>query len=279
MSFYITKRSGEQELFNIKKFRASLARAGAPPEIIDTISQDIEQHTELHSTQDIYSYALQKLKKLRKPSAARYSLKRALAELGPAGFPFERYIAELYNQMGYEVANDQIAKGFCVEHEIDVIARKDDRVLLIECKFHTVLSLKSDLKIALYVQARHADIEKQWQQTPYQGKEVRESWVVTNTKFTSVVLRYATCAGLKLLGWNYPEHKPLPDLINEIGLHPITALTTLKRRQKLELVKEGLVLCKDIKKYVGAMRHIGMTPMQIDLAIEEAEALNALPTE
>lgn len=277
MSFYITKASGEQEVFDPAKFKRSLKRAGASTKDITNLIQEIEEVADLRTTKQIYRYALQKLKLIDRPAATRYNLKNALAALGPTGFSFEKYAAKLFEQMGFAVTLNQIMKGACIEHEIDFVAEKNNTALLVECKFHTLHALKSDLKIALYVHARLQDIEKLWKDTPFHGQETREAWIVTNTKFSTQAIRYAECAGIKLLGWSYPAHKSLPDLINEIGLHPITALTTLKRKHQRELIQKGIVLCRELIGQADELRAMGISFSQAELAVQEAKAVCELP--
>lgn len=125
----------------------------------------------------------------------------------------------------------------------------------------------------LYVHARLQDIEKLWSDTPYHAQEQREAWIVTNTKFTTEAQRYAQCAGIKLLGWNYPTHKPLPVLIHELKLHPITALTTLKSREQRELIKQKIILCSDLIKNAHNIDRLGIPPVHAQLALQEAQAL------
>lgn len=277
MAFYITKASGEQEAFDRVKFRRSLKRAGATTEAIKNLIQDIEERTDLRTTKQIYRYALQKLKIIDRSVATRYNLKHAIAALGPTGFSFEKYIAKLFEQMGFDVTLNQIMKGACIEHEIDFVAEKNSVALLVECKFHTLHTLKSDLKIALYVHARLQDIEKFWKDTPFHGQETREAWIITNTRFSAQAIRYAECAGIKLLGWSYPAHKTLPDMISEIGLHPITALTTLKRKYQKELIQNGIVLCRELIDHPDALRSLGISMSQAELAIQEAKSVCEFP--
>jgi len=46
-------------------------------------------------------------------------------ELGPSGFPFENYLSQILNEIGYKVQVGKIINGKCVTHEIDVIAEKN----------------------------------------------------------------------------------------------------------------------------------------------------------
>ena len=47
-------------------------------------------------------------------------LKQAIMELGPSGFPFEQFVAELLKCRGYQIKVGVIVEGHCVNHEIDV---------------------------------------------------------------------------------------------------------------------------------------------------------------
>ena len=92
MDFYVRKASGRKELFDTEKFRASLAKAGAAESLIDSMVFEIQQLPKLRSTKEIYGYALTRLQQEHMAVAARYNIKRALLDLGPAGFPFEQFI-------------------------------------------------------------------------------------------------------------------------------------------------------------------------------------------
>ena len=47
-----------------------------------------------------------------------------------------------------------------MDHEVDVVAKKDNMVFFLECKYHNHRGTYSDIKTALYVHARFVDIEK-----------------------------------------------------------------------------------------------------------------------
>jgi len=272
MGFYITKYSGEKELFDVKKFRRSLKRSGATPRMISRIIREIEKMPELRSTHDIYEFALRELHKESPSVAARYNVKRALFELGPSGFPFEQFIAKIFEAQGYKVAVDQVIQGSCVKHEIDVIAEKKSRHSMIECKFHNQQGIKADVKVALYVQARFEDIEA----SATAGIKFNEAWVVTNTRFTEQAVEYALCTKLNLLGWSYPEKNNIEELIDRYGLHPLTALVSLNSHQKKELMGQGIVLCRDLSKSPEALRKLGMTEHYIEYLMKEAEKVCSL---
>ena len=276
MSFYIIKASGEKELFDIRKFRRSLQKSGASRGLIEKIVRDIKKQPNLRSTKDIYEYALDYLDKTDRPIAARYNLKRALMDLGPAGFPFEKFIAELFRAQGYAVEMNKIISGICVDHEVDVSAQKGGEHFMIECKFHNRRGLKSDVKVALHTKARFDDIEKKWKKEKKEKHKVHGAWIVTNTTFTSVALKYGNCVNLHLLDWKHPQKNNLPAIIDRLGLHPITALTSLNSKQKKECIKAGFVLCRHASKHTDILRRLKLTEHQIKKLVQESEKVCSL---
>lgn len=243
----IIKASGEKVPFDIEKLRHSLQRSGAAKEQIEHILDSIRGS--LHEgmrTKQIYQLAFKLLKQGAVPFAARYKLKSAIMELGPSGFPFERYVSELMKFRGYQVRVGEITRGKCVSHEIDVIAEKGNSFIMIECKFHNVSGISCDVKVPLYIRSRFDDVVAVWKKMTGHEQMVHEAWVFTNTKFTSDAMQYGNCAGLKLVGWNFPEQGNLKQLIDESGLHPVTCLTTLSGKEKQALLEKGVVLCKEI---------------------------------
>lgn len=233
----VKKASGDLEPFSEEKVISSLLRAGA-----DTVlSQQIVAHVkkELYDgipTRKIYSHIFELLKKEKSPSLGRYNLKKNIMDLGPTGYPFEKFVAALLQHSGYQVETGVEVRGHCVTHEIDVIARKDDQRIMVECKFHNQPGTRSDVKVALYVKARFDDLTEIFNQ----------AWLVTNTKLTSDAVQYGECAGMRLIGWSYPPSGALQDLIEQSGLHPITCLTSLTKNQKQTLLSSDIVLCRDI---------------------------------
>jgi hypothetical protein len=209
---------------------------------------------------------------MEKPASARYSLKKALAELGPSGFPFEQFVAEIFRARGFHVETNQFIKGHCAEHEVDIVVWNENKLIMTEAKFHNELGLKSDLKVALYVKARFDDLSNV---EYFYGKKRKldEGWLITNTKFTEKAISYAACAGLKIVGWNYPDENNLHDLIVDAGLHPVTSISALSTGDKRKLIDSGIVLCRDAKN-AAYLRELGIDPEKIDKVVEEAELIN-----
>ena len=276
MSRKIAKSTGVHEPFNKEKIKKSLQKAGASENLAQELLQKIEKLPKIKSTKDLYTYILKYLHEKNRVAAARYNLKYALMELGPAGFPFERFIAEIFKHQDYKVKIREIIKGYCVKHEVDFMATKNNERIIAECKFHNRRGLKSDLKVALYVKARFDDIKNQYQKN--QNEKIQKALIVTNTKFTSEAIKYGECVGIDLIDWSYPYGKSLPSIVNNLGLHPITALTSLNKKQKVEFIKHGLVLCKQTEEHKDILKNLGLTDHQIKKIIKESNDVCKLQT-
>lgn len=245
----VIKSTGEQEIFDPNKLAFSLKRAGADSDQTQEIVNHIQG--ELFNgmtTNDIYRHAFDLLRSspVKSAAAVKYSMKRAISELGPNGFPFEKFVAEIFKARGYEAVTDQIVYGHCVEHEMDVVAWKGDELIMVEAKFHNEAGIKSDLKVALYIKARFDDLKDGTFEYGGKKRKITKSYLITNTKFTDHAIRYAECQGLNLVGWNYPKQGNLEDMIEEANLHPLTALPSLSAVDKKNLLDQGLVLCKSL---------------------------------
>ena len=192
------------------------------------------------TTGKLYRMARKALQHRSRTTAITYSLKRALLDLGPTGFPFEQFCGRLFEALGYRVAYNQFLDGRCVRHEIDIVAERDGQRLFAECKFHNRASYRNDIKLPMYLRARSLDLSA--------GESGGHDafWVLSNTTYSEDALTYGACEGLILAGHN-TDHYPLTrGLINQHGLHPITCLGTLKVAQKRGLIEAGAILCRDL---------------------------------
>lgn len=270
----ITKSDGTKQLFEEEKLVSSLKRVGANDEMIDDVVEEIGN--EIHdgmTTSEIYSRAFELLRKHSSKVASKYSIRRAMVELGPDGFPFEKFVARLFKMWGYESVTDQVVMGKCVDHEIDVIAWKGNNLAMVEAKYHNEFGLKSDLKVSLYVKARYDDIEQNEYEYGGVKRKLNERWLITNTKFTEKAVQYGECSGMKMLGWNYPIKGNLHDLIFDNSLHPIACLTTLTRDQKKELANMDVIVCLDLVGNPQALQKIGIKNDQHEKILTEAQVV------
>lgn len=267
----VTKASGETEPYDEQKLRRSLANAGADEQVIDRIADSIrDMLVDGISTRKLYKKAFRLLKKKSDKYAGRYKLKEALLELGPTGYPFENFIAELLNRLGYDTQVGQLVEGNCVDHEIDIIAEKQAEYYIIECKFHNRKDHKCNVKVPLYIQSRFLDVKQKWSSRRGHKNKNHFGWVVTNTRFTDDATQYAECIGLKLLSWDFPRNKGLKDLISSVDLHPITCLSTLDDEYKQKLLKEDVVFCTQLCENGNKLTDIGLDNRSKNRVLKEA---------
>lgn len=271
---WVRKNSGERELFSLLKLERSLIRSGADESTVRrVVTHIIPELKDDMKTSAIYRHAFSILKKTESTVALRYSLRRAVGELGPSGFPFEKFVAEILKKKGYSTRTGIILQGSCVSHEVDVLAEKNNRHIFIECKFHNQEGMKSDVKVALYVHARFLDLQKGHEKREDSIIKFHEGWLVTNTKLTQDAIQYASCAGLNLIGWDYPHEGNLQDLILETGVHPLTCLSSLSASHKNELLREGIVMCVDLKKKKESLEKLGLSEEKIASVVKEVDTL------
>ena len=159
-SVLIKKYSGEYEAFDVNKLINSLRRSRADEDIIQDIARKVqEQIEEGMTTKKIYQLAFKMLRSKSRVSASKYKLKKALMELGPTGFPFEKLVGQLLAHEGFATQVGVIVQGNCVQHEVDVIALKDNNHYMIECKYHSDQGRFCNVKIPLYIHSRFLDVE------------------------------------------------------------------------------------------------------------------------
>lgn len=270
----IIKASGEEVKFSSHKLKNSLKRSGANKQLIGQIITKVKEELyEGISTKEIYNRAFSLLKKKQSFYASKYKLKKAIYELGPTGFPFEKFISALLKYSGYQTQTNLILQGKCVSHEIDVIASKNDETTIIECKFHSEQGLICNVKIPLYIQSRYLDIKTHWNSNSNNKTKLTKGWVTTNTRFTKDAIHYGNCCGLYLLSWSYPENDGLKDRIDRLGLYPITVSTLLTNREKQFLLSRDIVLCRQLIGDVFYLDHLGISDTRKTKILNEINLL------
>ncbi|MGI8893621.1 MAG: ATP cone domain-containing protein [Bacteroidia bacterium] len=267
----VIKANGVRELFNEEKIRNSLKRVGAKSDIIDKVIDEVKaKASDGITTKALYKIVFRTLNLFGKEVAGKYNLKKAIMELGPTGFPFEKFIAEILKADGYHTRTGEFINGKCIKHEVDVIAEKESIVNMYECKYHTTSGKYCDIKHALYVNARFVDIGIS---NDYKYNKNFQGWLITNTRFTIDAEQYGNCAGLGLISWDYPVNNSLRDIINKSGMHPITCLTSISIKEKKELLNRSIVLTKNLCDEPGVLKEIGLSKQKIVKALDEAKLL------
>ena len=269
----VIKHSGERAIFSIEKLKNSLRKSGAEEALVNEIANNVRN--ELYqgiSTKEIYNRAFALLKKKKKGYASKYKLKKAIYELGPTGFPFEKFVGAILFYSGYEVKTGQFLNGKCVTHEVDVVAHKNGQYIVAECKFHSDEGRNCNVKVPLYIHSRYRDILNNYGDGN-KGEKPNEGWVVTNTRFTEDALTYGKCVGLYLLSWDFPKDNGIKDRIDRLGLYPVTVSTLLSQREKQFLLSRDVVLCKQLIDDQFYLDHLGVSEKRKARILEEINIL------
>ncbi len=241
----VLKANGESEEFDAEKVRRACLRSGASEGLAQEIVESVQRRAyDGIPTHEIYALAYKLLKQANGGMEHRFSLKKAMMELGPAGHAFEDFVARVFQANGYQARTREIVKGKCVNHEIDVVAENDYEKVLVECKFHNRQGIECHVQTPLYVWARFQDVVAG--ANAAKDRPFTQAWLVTNTRLTSDAIAYADCVGLKSLGWKHPMDLSLEALVERNRLYPVTVLSGLSTREKNALVAAGVLLVKEL---------------------------------
>ena len=289
----IRKANGNIEEFNEQKLVTAIVKTGAKVDVAYEICEYVKDKCHQSykddqpiKTEYIYNLAFKHLKNISKVSALKFSLKRSMLEIGPSGFPFEKFLAEIWKHEGYEAITGQMVMGQCVSHEVDVVAWKEDELIMIEAKYHSDAGSRTDLKNALYVKARYDDIrsntfsinsfdiDKTQNLSTKMPEKLSEGWLITNTYFSDTAITYANCNNLKLMSFDYPEENSLQDKIIKYSLYPITILTTLNKEEKRKLIEKNIILCQNLHNRSNELEDIiGFNKEKLHLVLEEVGSI------
>ncbi|MFT5735968.1 MAG: hypothetical protein ACJAU2_000913 [Maribacter sp.] len=270
----IIKSSGKKVRFSLDKLRNSLKHSGADHNLVEAIVDKVRNELyEGISTNEIYNRAYALLKKKKSAFASKYKLKKAIYELGPTGFPFERFISAILEYSGFSTKVGIIMDGICVTHEIDVVAEKNGNITIVECKFHGEEGRNCNVKVPLYIHSRYNDVKSHWDKKKDETKTLDEGWVVTNTRFTEHAIRYGKCSGLYLLSWDYPLNDGLKERIDRLALYPITVSTLLTNREKQFLLSRDVVLCRHLWKDKFFLDYLGISKARKERILQEIKQL------
>lgn len=277
-SIYIVKSNGDKELFSEKKLYNSVKRVAIFDDETSKIFESVKK--EIYpgiKTSEIFKKIKTLLRKNYKSGAMKFNIKEGMRKLGPTGFPFEKFIAEVFRKLGYQVKINQHIPGACIkDYEIDLIAKKENFIYLGECKYRNLAGDKVHQNDALANHARFQDILH----GDYFKKEISDNYkmktiLITNTKFTNNAYDYSTCVGVDLLGWNTPMGNGLENLIAKHHLYPVTLLPSLKGYLKDILVSQEIMLVSDVIKIKPEIfsKKFNVPISSILLLIKEAESL------
>lgn len=271
---HVKKHSGELVPFDYNSLIHSLSRSGANEQEVQKVYENIKPNLyDGISTRELYVLAFDKLKEIRSTYAARYSLKKALRELGPEGFYFEKWIARLFQEDGYKATTGQTIQGHAVTHEIDVVAVKGNELLAIECKFRNDVDAKISVTTPMYFMSRVKDISNKPFTFFNKTLNVTQGWLVTNAYLTSDSKKFGEHYNLNLLSWDYPANGSIKLRVDNNGEYPITCLTTINDQDKAQLLKANFILVKDVIRNPGCLEKLQFNEKKIESILREAKEL------
>lgn len=276
----VKKHSGELVPFDPDSLKHSLSRSGASPEEVEGVFKNIQNKLyDGISTRELYELAFNFLKGCRDTYAARYSLKKALRDLGPEGFYFEKWIARIFQEDGYQAVTGQTIQGHAVTHEIDVVASKGNELLAIECKFRNDVDAKISVTTPMYFMSRVKDISDITYTFFNKSLKISAGWLVTNAYLTTDSIKFGEYHRMNLLSWDYPKEKSLKARVDSNGEYPITCLTTLTVQDKARLLKAQCILVKDVIRDPKFLHVIEVNNQKKKRILEEAMDLINSPLE
>lgn len=270
----VTKYSGEQTHFDETIFKRSLFKSGASDEQVNLVFNEVmEKMYDGIATRELYQLAFDELHKIKNSFAARYSLKRALRDLGPEGYYFEKWVAKIFQQLGYNSTTSKTLQGNAVTHEIDVLAERNGEFNLCECKFRNDEDAKISVTTPMYFLSRFNDLRNN--EYDFFGKIMKPKygWLITNAYFTSDSVAFSKHYDINILSWDYPAGSSLKNITDNMRLYPITCLTSLTTDEKKFLLSKDVVLVNDIYTNPKKLDDIKCSSLKLEEILNEAKEL------
>jgi hypothetical protein len=78
------------------------------------------------------------------------------------------------------------------------------------------------------------------------------------------------------MGWDFPKQGSLKERIDLSGLHPVTCLTTLTKKEKQFMLDNRIILCKDINSNENLLAKAGINPYRLKGVVQEAIELSTV---
>lgn len=245
MMIYVLKANGTEEKFNPRKVIETCIRSGTSrqraEEILAIVKARMHGKTTSHS---IYRIILDSLDNLNDKSSFVYRLRESIADMD--SISFEIYVKKILKGLGYKTTWNHLIQGRYVEHQVDVTARKDGKMYMIECKRHFNPHRFCSLGVVLQVKARFDDIRLGFLDGMNKF-DFYQPWIFNNTKFSAHAIRYGEGAGVLLSGWGYKGDMALDSMINKMNMFPVTILKCDIAAKK-RMMEKRIITVDDIRK-------------------------------
>jgi len=275
MTIQVQKYSGDLVPFSEKSLRQSLLNSGASKEdatkVYNLITKDLYDGI---PTKELYEKAFKALKEIKSSVAARYSLKRALQQLGPEGFYFEKWVAKIFEFQGFDTITGQTLEGkSTVTHEIDVVVANRKENIVCECKFRNDIDAKISVTTPMYFLSRFTDLKDKEFAFFNRSFVPTQGYLITNAFFTSDSIHFADYYNIGLISWNYPETKSIKRLTDHFGLYPVTCLTSLTEEEERTLLTKNCILVRELINNPVLLDHFKFSDERKKIIIQEATEL------
>ena len=242
---YVIKADGRKQIFKKSKVIRTCLRLGATEKEARIVADKVEK--EIYDgikTKKILKLIFKHLKEFKPALKHQIDLRESVCLLRPKP-DFELFVARLLEEYGYEVKTNQIIFGKCIEHEIDVIARKGKETIYVEVKHHINPHTFTGLDVFLKTYATFLDLIEGYKKGITKIK-FDKAMVVCSTKISEHALKYANCKGILYIAWKVPYGKSLENLIENKKLYPITLLKNLELSEQDKLINANFILLKDL---------------------------------
>ncbi|MDO8591165.1 MAG: ATP cone domain-containing protein [bacterium] len=270
----VIKSNGQSQPFDALKIRRTILRSGANEETANRIANEVEKNVrDGMKTREIYDMIIALLEQKAPAVSRRYDLRKSILRLGPAGFDFEKYIAELLAAYSYKTELPPILQGACVTHEVDVLAAKEGRTAMIEAKLRQELGIFITIKDTMSTWARFLDLvdSSKIGKAPH----LDECWLVTNSRFSTDSIKFGHCKNMVMLSWDHPRERPLPIWIDDVSLYPVTILKSIGPSILKSFSEANILLLRDLVKISPEelQKSLKLPPNVIEKLIEEAKMI------
>lgn len=262
----VVKADGRREPFDIGKVVKTCIRSGLKKEDAHVVARLVKaQVKEGMTTHQVHDIIMRETEKFMPHAPLLLMMREAIANIDPESY--EIYTKKLLEALGYKCKWNVLVKGACVEHQVDVVAEKDGKKYLVECKKHFNPHRYCGLGVALQVQARFEDINA--------GKNMKFDavWIFNNTKYSEHIKQYARCKGIMLTGWRYDREIALDEIVEKTKMYPITTIKAEPWIIKNLLQKRIITIQDLIEKKDAIFKMIGIDRQRADDLVRQAKKL------
>ena len=271
---YVKKFDGSKQLFDKNKIVRTCLKMNASEEQAIAIANKVESKAyEGIPSKKILLMIFDYMRRYRPEVKNIVDLREAISFLRSKP-DFEHFVAMLLEEYGYTVVANQIVAGKCVEHEIDVIAKKDNEVIYVEVKHHLQYHTFTGMGVFLEARATLEDLQEGFKIGKH-NFNFTKALVVCNTKISDHAMKYASCRNIEYISWNYPLEKSLSKMIQEKRFYPITLLKGLDEKTEQILGDSDILILKQLAEtdIHELMRKIKIQKSKIKILQEKAKQL------